>query len=114
MKLLFDQNISYRLVQRLGDLDIELAHVKNLGLENASDKTIWNYAKENHFSIVTFDIDFFDYSLVWGFPPKIIHLRTLNQTSKNLELLIRQHQGNIAAFHADSEMACLEIIEKAV
>lgn len=108
----FDQNISYQLIRRLEDLKLDFVHVKEVGLENATDKLIWAHAKENSFSIVTFDVDFYDFALVWGFPPRIIRLRTVNQTTSNVEMLLRRHQGTIEEFLDNSGLACLEIIER--
>ena len=45
MKLLFDQNISHRLLNNIQDILPEAKQVRNLGLENNSDKQIWEYAK---------------------------------------------------------------------
>jgi predicted nuclease of predicted toxin-antitoxin system len=79
MKLLFDQNISHRLINRIQDILSHSHQVRELNLENATDKEIWEYAKENGFTIVTFDANFYDFSIVWGHPPKIIWIRTLQQ-----------------------------------
>jgi predicted nuclease of predicted toxin-antitoxin system len=110
MKLLFDQNISYRLVARLNDILQDSRQISHCGLENSTDKQIWEYAKENDFIIVTFDGDFYDFSLVWGHPPKIVWLRTFNQTTKNIEDILRKYFVSIEEFNQDSELACLEII----
>lgn len=110
MKLLFDQNISFRLIKQLQDVFPDSAQVRSLGLENKSDKQIWEYARARGYSIVTFDADYYDFSLVWGHPPKIIWVRTSNQTSQNLELVFRKHHKLIREFVVDSELACLEII----
>jgi predicted nuclease of predicted toxin-antitoxin system len=72
MKLLFDQNISYRIVSLVSDKFPEAKHVKQVGLEDATDNLIWNFAKENNYSIVTFDSDFYNLSIIRGCPPKII------------------------------------------
>lgn len=68
MKLLFDQNISHRLLNYVRDILPESKQVRELQLENYSDKQIWQYAKEHDYIIVSFDADFYDYSLVWGHP----------------------------------------------
>ena len=70
MRLLFDQNISFRLVSKIRDIFHEARQVKELGLENLTDFQIWRYAKSNNYSIVTFDADFYDYSLLKGHLPK--------------------------------------------
>ena len=110
MKLLFDQNISHRLISQIQDILPEAKQVRQLGLENISDKQIWEYARDNNFIIVTFDGDFYDFSLVWGHPPKIIWIRTYNQTTKNVEEIMRKHLNSLFHFQNDMDLACLEII----
>jgi predicted nuclease of predicted toxin-antitoxin system len=78
MKLLFDQNISHRIIPNIQDIFPNAMQVRELGLENLADKEIWDYAKKNEFVIVTFDMDFYDLSVIWGNPPKIIWIRTFN------------------------------------
>ena len=58
MKLLFDQNISHRLISLIQDILPKARQVRQIGIENYSDKQIWEYAKEHDFTIVTFDGDF--------------------------------------------------------
>ncbi len=60
MKLLFDLNISFRIVNKLRDVFQDSTQVRDAGLENATDTEIWNYAKDHGFAIVTFDTDFYD------------------------------------------------------
>jgi predicted nuclease of predicted toxin-antitoxin system len=109
MKLLFDQNISHRLLHQTKDFLPESKQVRELGLENYSDKQIWEFAKENEFTIVTFDVDFYDFSVVWGHPPKIIWIRTYKQTTKNLEQILRKYVVIMKEFINNKELACLEI-----
>jgi len=45
VKLLLDENLSPRLVQRLGSLFPGLTHVRNVGLARAADQIIWDWAK---------------------------------------------------------------------
>ncbi|TAH42628.1 MAG: hypothetical protein EYC69_05165 [Bacteroidetes bacterium] len=112
MKLLFDQNISFRIIKRLEKSFPESGQVKVLGLENFSDMQIWNYAKENRFSIVTFDSDFFDIANLFGHPPKIIWLRMGNYRTKEIaELLISKSEiiMDFISNPAYKELACIEI-----
>jgi predicted nuclease of predicted toxin-antitoxin system len=111
MKLLFDQNISHRLVAKIKDILPESRQIRDLGLENSTDKQIWEFAKDFDFIIVTFDGDFYDFSLVWGHPPKIIWMRTFNQTTKNVETILRNYFTTIQDFKNDIQLACLEIIQ---
>lgn len=107
MKLLFDQNISYRLVQKIAEFYPNSKQVKELNLENFSDIEIWKFAKENSYTIVSFDSDFYDIANIKGHPPKIIWLRVGNTTTNNLEkfLLIKDFISNTAY----TEIACLEL-----
>jgi predicted nuclease of predicted toxin-antitoxin system len=107
MTLLFDQNISFRLVKKLEDLFPSCAQVRDLGLENSSDLEIWKFAKTKGYTIVTFDADFYEYSLVWGHPPKIVWLRLGNSTTSNIEKVLRLHFASLQSFDSDTDLACL-------
>ncbi len=45
MKLLFDQNLSPRLVHSLADIYAGSVHVRGIGMREAEDAAIWEYAK---------------------------------------------------------------------
>ncbi len=72
VKLLFDQNLSPKLVKRLSDLYPNSDHLDLLGLGTAEDILVWAYAKDNDFVVVTKDADFADLSVLRGFPPKVV------------------------------------------
>jgi len=110
MKLLFDQNISFRLIKKIIDIYPDAKQVRELGLENATDIEIFEFAKNNEYSIVTFDSDFCDLNILKGFPPKIIWIRTGNTTTENLESIIRQKSELINSFFID-DFGCLEIVD---
>lgn len=112
MKLLFDQNISFRLLRKIEIQYPEAKQVRELKLENLTDMQIWEYARINHFTIVTFDADFFDIANLKGHPPKIVWLRTGNTTTINLEKLFIDKRELIADFILNpvlKNIACLEI-----
>ncbi len=44
MKLLFDQNISFRIIGKLDDVMPFASQVRLLGLENSTDFEIWDFA----------------------------------------------------------------------
>jgi predicted nuclease of predicted toxin-antitoxin system len=71
MKLLFDQNISFRIISKLNDVFPDAKQVRELGLENSTDSEIWEYAKSKDYSIVTFDADFYDMSNLYGHPQEL-------------------------------------------
>jgi predicted nuclease of predicted toxin-antitoxin system len=70
MKLLFDQNVSPRLTQLPSDIYPESIHVREVGLRDANDLDIWQYAKVRGYAIVSKDSDFQQPSLLHGAPPK--------------------------------------------
>ena len=72
MKLLFDQNLSFKLCQRIADSFPDSSQVRLLGFAEADDRTIWDYAKANGFVLVTQDSDFADMAALHGPPPKVI------------------------------------------
>jgi predicted nuclease of predicted toxin-antitoxin system len=56
MKLLFDQNISFRITKLISGKYQTAKKIRELGLENSTDMEIWEFAKANGYTIVTFDI----------------------------------------------------------
>lgn len=91
MKLLFDQNISPRILKKLPNELSEFQQVRFVGLEDTSDAQIFEFAKSNDFAIVTFDSDFVDLNAIRGTPPKIIYLNTGNLTTQSVSDLIMNH-----------------------
>jgi predicted nuclease of predicted toxin-antitoxin system len=71
MKLLFYQNLSHRLVRTLADLYAESVHVRYVGLRDADDSDIWDYAGKNRLVLVSKDSDFQQRSLFIGFATEI-------------------------------------------
>jgi predicted nuclease of predicted toxin-antitoxin system len=80
MKLLFDQNLSPRLPRLLADIYPDSVHVREIGLRDANDSTIWEYAAVHGYTIVSKDSDFQQRSLLFGSPPKFVWLRVGNCT----------------------------------
>ncbi len=112
MKLLLDQNISFRVVSKISAKFPNAKQVRELKLENASDIDIWHFAKQNHFTIVTFDADFYDLASYHGHPPKIIWLRIGNTTTDGIAELLNEKAAIITDFISGEEQkdkACLEI-----
>lgn len=101
MRLLIDHNLPPSLVVRLADLFPHSQHVYLLGLDKANDLEIRDHAQNNHFLIVTKDVDFSDLCVLLGFPPKIIWIRRGNCTTNALEQMLRDHHDLIEAFDAD-------------
>lgn len=112
MKLLFDQNISFRVTKGILDLFPFAKSVRELGLENFSDIKIWEFARDEGYTIVSFDSDFYDINLVMGTPPKIIWLRFGNTTTEEIKQLFRENAEIIIEFLTNlvySNLGCLEL-----
>ena len=88
---------------------LESRQVKMLGLENQDDIKIWQYAKTNAYTIVTFDADYYDISLIKGFPPKILWLRTGNLTTNEIAEKLNFQILEIFDFLKNTEQSCMEI-----
>lgn len=109
MKLLLDQNLSFKLCEELRDLFPHSAHVRLLSMDRADDRTIWEYAKLHGYLFLTQDADFAELSALYGVPPKVIWLRCGNQPTEIIEHLLRDHVSLIASFESDKNASCLEI-----
>ena len=107
--LLFDENLSPRLLDRLADIYPGSIHVSKVGLGSAFDKTVWEYARQNDFMIVTKDADFSEISLISGFPPKIIWIRRGNCSTRDIEILLRNSYDAIEALSEDSASGILTL-----
>ncbi|MGA8184950.1 MAG: DUF5615 family PIN-like protein [Terriglobia bacterium] len=107
MKLLFDQNLSYHLVENLAGLYPESTHVGPIGLERADDEAIWNYARTHGYTIVSKDSDFHQRSFLRGFPPKVIWIRCGNSSTSHIEEILRANQAAIQNFCDDDVHAFL-------
>ncbi len=109
MKLLFDQNLSPRLVRLLADIYPECLHVHELGMDTASDTEVWSYAAEHGYTIVSKDADFHQRSLVLDAPPKVIWVRSVNCSVADTASLLKERFVVIQRFHEDTEAAFLAL-----
>lgn len=110
MKFLFDQNISYRIIQKLPEIYKGSTHIKSEKLINEPDLEIWKFAKKHIFTIVTQDSDFNDLNSLFGFPPKIIWIRMGNISTADIVNLLIEYENEIFEFINNSEFGCLEIM----
>ena len=101
VKLLFDQNLSPKLVKHLADLYPNSDHLDLLGLGTADDTLVWEHARTNDFVVVTKDADFADLSVLRGFPPKVVWIRRGNCSTANIENLLRDHNSEIEDLATD-------------
>ncbi|WP_296165077.1 DUF5615 family PIN-like protein [uncultured Brevundimonas sp.] len=109
MKLLFDQNLSYRLAAALAHAFPGSSQVRLLDLDRADDRTIWLYAAEHDFCIVTLDADFADLSALLGSPPKVVWLKCGNRSTAYIEGLLRTHTLRILTMAVAENEDLIEI-----
>jgi len=111
ISLLLDANLSWRSVAVLKNYYDDCIHVDNSGLTYpAKDMEIWDYAQKRKLLIVTNDEDFLRLSAFKGFPPKVLLLRTGNQSRKFIEQILINLKKQIELFLESSEYGVLELI----
>jgi len=111
IRLLLDANLSWRSVKALSAYFDACNHVDTIGLSvPAQDIEIWAYALKNNFLVVTNDEDFLYLSTIKGFPPKIILLKTGNQSRQFIEQILIEKKEQISTFAASSEYGVLELL----
>ena len=88
MKLLLDENISFRVLRSIYSVFPGSIHVSLQEAQTKEDQKIFEYAKLYGFTILTFDEDFYDLQLLKGHPPKIIWLTVGNCSNNELKKII--------------------------
>jgi predicted nuclease of predicted toxin-antitoxin system len=109
MKLIFDQNLSPKLIQRLQDLFPGSTHASLCGLGTSMDLKVWKYAKANGFNIVSKDADYGEICMKLGYPPKIIWIQRSNCSTTQIEELIRRDIEYIRLLDSNPELSIVSI-----
>jgi predicted nuclease of predicted toxin-antitoxin system len=109
IRLLFDENLSARLIAALADIYPGSAHVSELGLAGESDDAIWDHARQHGLAIVSKDEDFQRLSVLYGPPPKVIWVRLGNCSTSQIITLLRHRRSEIAAFLDEQDAAFLAL-----
>lgn len=109
IKLLFDQNLSYKLVQRLKNIYPDSIHIASVNLDKSSDIDVWKFAKKNGYIIVTKDSDFNEICTLYDFPPYIIWLRLGNSRVSITEDILKKHKNNIYNIIKENGTGIIEI-----
>lgn len=122
MRLLYDQNLSPRLVDALADLFPGpnvfpgSQHVSEAGLDRATDLEIIEYARSHFFAIVTKDADFSELMTAHVSSsetprpyPKIIWIQRGNCSTREIEQLIRENAEAIRAIEEDFDVVTLAL-----
>lgn len=109
MRLLFDENISPRLVPLLADLYPDSEHVDIVGYGTTDDRLDWRYAAEHGYVIATKDRDYRRLAAERGHPPKVVLIRRGNCPTAMVEALLRRHHEDLLAHVQDPNASILEI-----
>jgi predicted nuclease of predicted toxin-antitoxin system len=107
VKLLFDENLSFRLVEGLNREFPGSTHVGMVGLSSADDRSVWEFADRNSFIIVSKDSDFHQLSFVLGPQPKVVWVKVGNAHTETVEALLRSRKEEVIAFGKDENTAFL-------
>jgi predicted nuclease of predicted toxin-antitoxin system len=76
-------------------------------MRGITDASIWDYAKEHGFAIVSKDNDFRQRAFVYGAPPQVIWLSIGNASTKAVAELLRSRVARIQSFIQDSSDSML-------
>lgn len=109
MKLLFDQNLSRRLLPELESLFPGSSQVAWCGLDTASDAALWNFARTEGFAPVSKDANFLELALLRGFPPKVILLNLGNVSNTRIREVLLAQAEYIQGFLQSGAQGVLEI-----
>lgn len=107
MKLLLDENLSWRLVANLQRSFPGTKHADQLGLRGATDAAVWEHARGEGYMLVSKDDDFRQLALLRGAPPKVLVLAIGNGGNAAVLELLGSHERRIAAFAADDSESVL-------
>jgi len=109
MRLLFDEHLSIKLVDLLSDVFPDSKHVGDVNLISVDDRQIWDFAKENHFAIVSKDSDFINLASVHGHPPYLIWIRSGNVRVREIESKLRGKAIEILNLLGKGEVGVIQV-----
>ena len=108
-KLLFDNNISHRVIARIADIFPHANHVMLENIDEVSDEKVWTFARNNDYTIVTKESVFNDIAIYKGTPPKIIWIKLGNCKIAEIENILRVNVVAIKEFLDEPIGAIFEI-----
>ena len=109
MRLLLDENVSPLLVSLLAKPFPDSTHVHEVDLGSAPDMAVWDYARENDYTILSKDSDFTALSLQRGHPPKVVWIRRGNCSTEDIRAMIQENEQLLLEFQASAETGVLVI-----
>ncbi len=107
MSLLFDENLSRRLIRRLEAAYPHREHVELVGLKGPSDLELWEYAARHGATLGSKDNDFRQLSFLRGHPPKVIWLSVGNAGTDAIAEVLAARRERVQAFLSDPEASLL-------
>ena len=111
MKFLLDSNLSHRVAQLLRDAGIDATHVRDNGLQHATDLTILVFARQHSFVLVSEDTDFGELlALQRTVAPSFVLLRTYEPMTPDEQAAILL--ANIPRVREDLEQGAIVVIER--
>jgi len=108
-KLLFDNNISHRVIAQIQDIFPNTNHVMLENLDESSDYEVWEFAHKNSYTVVTKDSDFNDLVIFRGIPPKVIWIKIGNCRVSQIVHLLKANEKLIKSFMDEPKSAILEL-----
>ena len=78
-----------------------------VGLDTATDREIWEHARDHGYLIASKDSDFRQLAFLYGPPPKVLWLRVGNASTSPILQVIIDHVADIHAFAASEDEALL-------
>lgn len=107
--LLLDENLSEALLPRIRATFPGSTHVRRTLGGSASDRAIWEHARDTGAVLVTRDEDFQRLSTLHGAPPKVIWLAGHNLGNAEIAATLEAARDAIVRFVADENLALLAI-----
>jgi predicted nuclease of predicted toxin-antitoxin system len=111
VKLLLDENLSPKPAELVQDMFPGTRHLEDCGQGAADDDEIWRFARANDFVIVSKDSDFYDRSVLYGGPPKVVWVRLGNCTTGEVEAALRRSVDSVASL-AESRDTTLILVRQ--
>ncbi len=89
MRLLLDENLSYRIVDQLVNAGHNAVHVTTVGLGNTDDDAIFPWARRERRIVVTSDADFSEMLALSGATgPSVLHLRSADHLTPSEQAVL--------------------------
>ena len=108
-RLLFDENLSPRLVKLLAESFPDSLHIDDVGLHGCPDGDVWNYSRDHGLVLISKDNDFRQLSFLRGAPPKVVWLRIGNAPTNAVVDLLRSRKADVESFIRDPDTALFTI-----